>query len=55
MLPASIKVLMEAVVSICPTLLMFVSHLKKIIINSDSKPISNSDFNVANVIFYAKF
>jgi hypothetical protein len=31
MLPASIKVLMEAVVSICPTLLMFVRHLKKIL------------------------
>jgi len=30
MLPASIKVLIEAVVSICPTLLMFVSYLKKL-------------------------
>jgi len=42
---------MEAVVFIYPTLLMFVSQLKETILNSDSKPISNSDFNIANVIF----
>jgi len=31
MLSTSIKVLMEVVVSICPTLLMFVSQLKKLL------------------------
>jgi len=44
---ASIKVLMKAVVSNCPSLLMFVSHLKK--------PLSNLDFNVANVVFRVNF
>jgi len=45
MSPASIKVLMGAVVFNCLSLLMF--HIKKML--------SNSDFNFANILFRAKF
>jgi hypothetical protein len=55
MLLASIKVLMKAVIFICPVSINVCFTFKKTLSNLDLKPFSNSDFNVPNVILREKF